>query len=217
MTVEGGRGYVGNLKDNLITGACFKVSPKICECSCHHLGYGYHKQRNFELRVIELVNIERKKAGLNPLQIDKRLGEMAREKARDMVINSFFSHKSPTFGSPFQMMKTFGITYQHAGENIASGYKCPEEVMRGWMISPGHRANILKPEYTHIGVGYSCKNRGNYRHYWAQEFICQWHTVTSNNRTIKANVNNNMKIDRKLAQKAKKVAGASLKTKNKKV
>ena len=78
----------------------------------------------------------------------------------------YFSHTSPTYGSPFQMMKSFGISYRTAGENIAKGYASPEAVVNAWMNSPGHRANILNSTYTHIGVGYVPS--GNY---WTQMFI----------------------------------------------
>lgn len=125
----------------------------------------------FEHKIAELVNREREKAGLKTLKVDSRLATMARIKAIDMVKIKYFSHISPRYGSPFKMMKSFGILYRFAGENIASGYATPETVIGGWMKSPGHRANILKPEYTHIGVGYHYTNHGNYNHYWTQEFI----------------------------------------------
>ncbi|MDF2592072.1 MAG: sporulation protein, partial [Clostridia bacterium] len=75
-------------------------------------------------------------------------------------------HTSPTYGSPFDMMKQFGITYKTAGENIAMGQRTPEEVVKAWMNSPGHRANILKSSFTHIGVGYVANGS-----YWTQMFI----------------------------------------------
>ena len=78
----------------------------------------------------------------------------------------YFSHTSPTYGSPFDMMKNFGISYRSAGENIAKGYATPEAVVKGWMNSPGHRANILNKSFTHIGVGYV--ENGSY---WTQMFI----------------------------------------------
>ena len=83
-----------------------------------------------------------------------------------MQTNNYFSHTSPTYGSPFDMIKNFGISYQKAGENIAKGQKTPSAVVNAWMNSPGHRANILDPSYTKIGVGYE-KNG----HYWTQMFI----------------------------------------------
>ena len=92
--------------------------------------------------VIKLVNEERNAAGLSALTENSRLSEAAQAKAEDMMKNGYFSHTSPTYGSPFEMMKTFGITYKSAGENIAKGQKTPAAVMNGWMNSSGHRANI---------------------------------------------------------------------------
>lgn len=149
----------------------FKEVHRFTRCPNKCFKPGCMKQTLFELRVIELVNAERNKAGLRSLKHDKKLSEMAREKARDMVVHRYFSHKSPNYGSPFNMMKKFGISYHCAGENIASGYNSPETVIQGWMNSPGHRANIMKPLYLHIGVGYFYTNIGLYNHYWTQEFI----------------------------------------------
>ena len=86
-----------------------------------------------------------------------------------MMKNGYFSHTSPTYGSPFEMMKTFGITYKSAGENIAKGQKTPAAVMNGWMNSSGHRANILNASYEQIGVGF-CKDSSGVT-YWVQMFI----------------------------------------------
>ena len=80
--------------------------------------------------------------------------------------NRYFAHNSPTYGTPFQMMKAFGLSYRTAGENIARGYATPQAVVNGWMNSSGHRANILNAGYTQIGVGYVAQ--GNY---WTQMFI----------------------------------------------
>ncbi|WP_085834247.1 CAP domain-containing protein [Clostridium merdae] len=120
----------------------------------------------FEERVVELVNQERAKVGLKALKMNLKLSDVARVKSQDMHDKNYFSHTSPTYGSPFDMMKQFGITYRTAGENIAMGYRTPEAVMEGWMNSPGHKANILNSSYTEIGVGYVAS--GNY---WTQEFI----------------------------------------------
>ena len=119
-----------------------------------------------EREVVRLVNAERKKAGLSELKEDWQLSRVARYKSEDMQKNNYFSHTSPTYGSPFQMMKSFGISYRSAGENIARGQATPSAVVNAWMNSPGHRANILSPSFTHIGVGY--EKRGNY---WTQMFI----------------------------------------------
>ncbi|APC47228.1 CAP domain-containing protein [Virgibacillus halodenitrificans] len=120
----------------------------------------------FEQEVFELTNQEREKNGLAPLKVDVELSKVAREKSRDMAANNYFSHNSPTYGSPFDMMKQFGITYRAAGENIAKGQRTPEEVVNAWMNSEGHRANILSSKYTHIGIGYV--EQGNH---WTQQFI----------------------------------------------
>ncbi|HDR4422592.1 TPA: serine protease [Bacillus cereus] len=120
----------------------------------------------FEQRVVELTNAERTKQGLPALQIDTELSKVARIKSEDMQKNKYFDHNSPTYGSPFDMMKKFGISYKSAGENIAQGQRTPEEVVQAWMNSAGHRANILNNGFTHIGVGYV--ESGNY---WTQQFI----------------------------------------------
>ncbi|MGE7633346.1 CAP domain-containing protein [Bacillus paramycoides] len=120
----------------------------------------------FEQRVVELTNAERTKQGLPALKIDTELSKVARIKSEDMQKNNYFDHNSPTYGSPFDMMKKFGISYKSAGENIAQGQRTPEEVVQAWMNSAGHRANILNSGFTHIGVGYV--ESGNY---WTQQFI----------------------------------------------
>ncbi|MDM5248306.1 MULTISPECIES: CAP domain-containing protein [unclassified Lysinibacillus] len=120
----------------------------------------------FEQEVVKLTNAERTKAGLAPFKTDDQLMAAAREKSQDMQSKNYFSHTSPTFGSPFDRMKALGISYKSAGENIAQGQRTPQEVVQAWMDSPGHRANILNEKFTHIGVGYV--KSGNY---WTQQFI----------------------------------------------
>ncbi|MBR6902775.1 MAG: SafA/ExsA family spore coat assembly protein [Clostridia bacterium] len=121
---------------------------------------------NYEDEVIRLVNEIRVQNGLKALTKNWELCRVARYKSQDMVDRHYFSHTSPTYGSPFEMMKSFGITYRTAGENIAYGYRTPQAVVDGWMNSSGHRANILNSSYTQIGVGYVAN--GNY---WTQMFI----------------------------------------------
>ena len=120
----------------------------------------------FENEVVRLVNEQRAKYGLKALSNDWQLSRVARYKSQDMKDNGYFSHTSPVYGSPFQMMKSFGISYKSAGENIAKGQTTPGQVVNAWMNSSGHRANILNSSYTHIGVGYV--KSGNY---WTQMFI----------------------------------------------
>jgi uncharacterized YkwD family protein len=105
-------------------------------------------------QVSQLVNAERQKAGLAPLTLDAELSNVALAKAKDMIQNNYFDHNSPTYGSPFDMMRSFGIDYTAAGENIAKGQTSPQAVMTDWMNSPGHRQNILSSNYDSIGVGY---------------------------------------------------------------
>ncbi len=121
---------------------------------------------NYENEVIRLVNEIRVKNGLNTLAADWELSRVARYKSQDMKDNNYFSHTSPVYGSPFTMIKNFGISYKSAAENIAKGQTTPEAVVNAWMNSSGHRANILNASYKKIGVGYVAS--GNY---WTQMFI----------------------------------------------
>jgi uncharacterized YkwD family protein len=119
----------------------------------------------FATQVVTLVNQERAKAGLSPLKAtNATLTRMALDKAKDMYSKGYFDHNSPTYGSPFDMMKQYGINFGYAGENIAKGQPTPQVVMTDWMNSAGHRANILNANYTTIGVAY-------YNGEWVQEFI----------------------------------------------
>lgn len=122
-----------------------------------------------ENEVIRLVNIERQRNGLAPLKQNWELSRVARYKSQDMINKNYFSHQSPTYGTPFQMMSSFGIRYSAAGENIARGQRTPAEVMKAWMNSPGHRANILSAVYNQIGVG--AAKASNSTITWTQMFI----------------------------------------------
>ena len=121
---------------------------------------------SYEHEVVRLVNEIRQQNGLKPLTENWELSRVARYKSQDMLDNRYFSHTSPTYGSPFQMIKAFGLSYRTAGENIAKGYASPQAVVNGWMNSSGHRANILNVSYTQIGIGYVAQ--GNY---WTQMFV----------------------------------------------
>ncbi|WP_341323850.1 CAP domain-containing protein [Solibacillus sp. FSL H8-0523] len=119
-----------------------------------------------EQQVVELTNKERAKYSLPALAMDKPLMAAAREKSKDMQVNNYFSHTSPTYGSPFDRLKALGISYRSAGENIAKGQTSAAQVVEAWMNSEGHRANILNKDFTHIGVGYVKQG-----HVWTQQFI----------------------------------------------
>ena len=125
-----------------------------------------NQEYSVEQEVIRLVNAERTKAGLSSLKYDWELARVAKYKSQDMHDKNYFSHTSPTYGSPFTMLKNFGINYKSAGENIAMGQRSAQAVVNAWMNSEGHRANILNKNYTHIGIGYVKDG-----HYWTQMFI----------------------------------------------
>lgn len=118
--------------------------------------------------VLKLVNEERAKQGLKPLTLSTKLTSIATMKSKDMAEKGYFDHNSPTYGTPFQMLQNYGVHYSAAGENIAAGQKTPEEVMRSWMNSSGHRANILNANFDTLGVGYY--QGGSYGVYWTQLF-----------------------------------------------
>ena len=125
--------------------------------------------KSLESEVVRLVNIERSKQGLQLLKENWQLSRIARYKSADMATKNYFSHTSPTYGSPFKMMESFGIRYSSAGENLAYGQKTPQQVMTAWMNSPGHRSNIMSPSFSQIGVGYATNKNGV--PYWTQMFI----------------------------------------------
>ncbi len=119
-------------------------------------------------QMLDLINQERSKVGVAPLKIDAQLQKMAQVKSDEMVAKSYFSHTSPTYGSPFDMMKAFGINYSTAGENIA-GNSSVEGAHEALMNSPGHKENILKSSFNYIGIGITASS--TYGKMFAQEFI----------------------------------------------
>ncbi|ARK30880.1 CAP domain-containing protein [Halalkalibacter krulwichiae] len=105
-----------------------------------------------EQQMIDLVNQERVEQGLSPLEVNEQLTEVARVKAQDMIDNQYFSHQSPTYGSPFDMLTQFNVSYRTAGENLA-GNQTVEAAHQALMNSDGHRANILSSEFGEVGIG----------------------------------------------------------------
>jgi uncharacterized YkwD family protein len=120
-----------------------------------------------EQQMLDKVNQEREKAGVPALTADPELTKMARVKAKDMIDNNYFDHNSPKYGSPFDMMKTFGIEYNTAGENLA-GNQTVDAAHTALMNSQGHRENILKADYTKVGIG--VVDGGPYGKMFVQEF-----------------------------------------------
>lgn len=124
--------------------------------------------------VLRLVNIERANVGVAPLVLDEALCNAANMRAIEMDCTGVFGHKRPNDNSCFEVYDICNVEWQSAcGENIAGGQATPEEVMKSWLGSAGHKANILSPEYTKMGLGYSNSGcgAGSYSHYWAQEFV----------------------------------------------
>lgn len=121
----------------------------------------------YVLKVVELVNKERKSAGLNPVTLNTNATTAAQVRAEESSVS--FSHTRPDGTSFATALKDAGVSYRGCGENIAWGQKTPEQVMEGWMNSAGHRANILNASYTEIGVGFYQNASGV--NYWSQLFI----------------------------------------------
>ena len=105
-----------------------------------------------EKEVFNLINKQRTNNGLTALKVDEELQRVARIKAEDMVTNNYFSHQSPTYGSPFDMLNSFKISYRMAGENIAAN-SSNSGAVNSWMNSSGHKANILSSSFNYTGVG----------------------------------------------------------------
>ena len=119
----------------------------------------------YRQEVLRLVNIEREKAGRQPLNPDANLNQAAQMRAKEIV--SAFSHTRPDGRDCFTAMKEAGVSYRAAGENIAKGQRTPEQVVDGWMKSDGHRENLLSADFGRLGVGYHVENG---RTYWVQLF-----------------------------------------------
>lgn len=124
----------------------------------------------YTAKVFELVNQERAKAGVAPLVINNKLSKMAQIKAEDIFEHNYWDHTSPIYGSPSEMAKAFGITDKGCGENLCWYADTPEDAVTSWMGSEGHKANILNPKYTQIGLGVYASKQYNSK-VWVQEFI----------------------------------------------
>ena len=136
---------------------------------------GFFMDFQFANKVLKLANEERSERGLNPLKLDNQLTNIAEDHSQSMAKNDFFGHKDPTDNSSsLDRINEGGYEWSRWGENVAAGYSTPEDVMEGWMKSPGHRKNILNPNFTEMGIGYEFlandKGSVNYNHYWTQVF-----------------------------------------------
>ncbi|MGF1446418.1 MAG: CAP domain-containing protein [Pikeienuella sp.] len=126
---------------------------------------------DFEMEVFNLTNDFRVENGLLPLELSFDLSRAAEDHSIDMADNDFFSHTSSNGDKLGTRLRDAGYDYTTAGENIAAGYQTPEAVVDGWINSSGHRANMLNPNFTHLGVGYVLDTDGvGYGKYWTQNF-----------------------------------------------
>lgn len=121
-----------------------------------------------EKEVFDLINKQRTNNGLPALKNDSEVQRIARIKAQDMVDNNYFSHNSPTYGSPFDMLKSFKVSYKTAGENIAAN-SSNSSAVTAWMNSSGHKANILNSSFNYTGIGVVSSPR--YGKMYVQMFI----------------------------------------------
>ena len=128
----------------------------------------YSSMSSDEKEVLNLINSQRQNNGLSALKTDKEINRIARIKAQDMVDNNYFAHESPTYGTPFNMLKSFSISYKSAGENIA-GNSSNSGAVNAWMNSPGHKANILNSNFNYTGIG--VVNSSKYGKIYVQIFI----------------------------------------------
>lgn len=117
-------------------------------------------------QILDLVNAERQKAGLQPVVRESRLETAAQSHAQDMASRNYFEHNTPEGQTPTQQMQNAGYPLTgrwSTGQNIARGQTSAQQVMQDWMNSPGHRQNILNPAFQELGVGYV-------NNYWVQDF-----------------------------------------------
>lgn len=129
------------------------------------------KVKSFEQRVLELTNRARTAQGLRPLRFNWEVTRLARHKSEDMRNREYIAHQSPTYGSPFDMLRLYRIPFSGAGENIATGQPSPEEVVKSWLDSPGYRRNMMNPAFTEIGCGVALG--GNMQVYCTQVLLSQ--------------------------------------------
>ncbi len=124
---------------------------------------------SFQQQILSLVNVERSKAGLQPVTLNSKLSQAAQNHTNDMISKGYFSHTSPSGSTMTSRVNAVGYTYSTIGENIAAGGSTASATMTQWMNSPGHKANILNPKFRELGVGYGPSN-DQYRYYWTQVF-----------------------------------------------
>ncbi len=134
-------------------------------------GFDLPNADTFIERVIELTNAERSKCNLPPLRHEATLDKSSTWLAQDMADNNYFEHTDRLGRSIGRRMTAFGYeSWSMVGENIAAGCKSPEDVVQAWMQSPGHRENILRPDFNEIGIGFVQSSKNPYHYFWVQDF-----------------------------------------------
>ncbi|EIJ41071.1 Cysteine-rich secretory protein family [Beggiatoa alba B18LD] len=121
-------------------------------------------------RVLVLTNTARQQVGALPLQLSPILMQSAQKQADEMACYDYIDHVDRQGGVVGDRLQALGYIFRFAGENLSVGLQSPNEIMAGWLQSAGHRANILKPEFTVMGLGYAYRVDGCYQHYWVQVF-----------------------------------------------
>ena len=160
--------YLVQTSDNvfgMVSG--WHISPKVATTNQENAVTSSDLTKD-EQTILDLVNKARREAGLTELKVDTQMMNVARLKSQDMEDNNYFSHTSPTYGSPCDMLTSFGVSYKTAGENIA-GHSTAENAFNAWMNSPGHKANILNSNYNYTGIGIVSSNR--YGKMFTQMFV----------------------------------------------
>lgn len=119
-----------------------------------------------EEQILQEVNNQRAIQGLKALQINPKLGQAAQKHSQDMAKHDNLSHQSSDGSSLKERVERENYNYRIIAENVAAGQKTPQEVVKEWMQSPGHRKNMLNPDVTHLGSGYVLNQNSSFRHYW---------------------------------------------------
>lgn len=129
-------------------------------------------EKDFAEQVFKLTNEFRVKNQMPPFKKMDALNNAAVTRAWEILYDYRSDHARPDGQKYFTVFNENGIQYHKCGENIAAGQTTPEEVMKAWINSPGHKANILSDDFTYLGVGMYYKEDDTYGYYWSQEFCC---------------------------------------------
>jgi len=119
-----------------------------------------YEYRGPESELIALINSEREAKNVPPIVVNWEVSRLARYKSEEMKTHQMFTHESLLYGDPAELLMRFNVPFAKIGANIAMGQETPQEVFDSWLSSPGHMANIINPDFTSAGVGFSCDDNG---------------------------------------------------------